>query len=412
MVAPMETNADRRAHTPWREGLLLFALSFSIHAFLLTKVPEQWVRPHTRWEAQSIAVSLAETGRFADPYMLPTGPTAHLPPIPPALFGLIYRILGLTLAAGYVAWIVNIVFDAAVCGMLPWLARQVGLPLRGGVLAGLACALIPRWPGHGEGLTALALCLLMAAFVRRWTTERSTPAGSLFLGVGGGVAFHIQPAVLPVMLGWMAVELWWRSDRKKWLHAAWMVVGMIAACLPWGIRNYRTFDAVFFVRSNFGLELRMGNHEGAVAAMDVMDTLGEHLHPRTHEGEARKVQQMGEVVYMRQAGREAIDWIRANPGTFARLTASRAVHWWFGPLHDAPMALAVTAVTLLALFGASRAFPSLAGAQRAALLVPLLTYPLVYYVVAYMPRYREPVDWIFLLLAGAALVPRPRRAGS
>ncbi len=63
----------------------------------------------------------------------------------------------------------------------------------------------------------------------------------------------------------------------------------------------------------------------------------------------------------------------------------------------------VTALTLLALLGAWLTFPSLAVPQRAALLIPLVTYPLIYYVVAYMPRYREPVNWIFLLLAGAAV---------
>ena len=36
------------------------------------------------------------------------------------------------------------------------------------------------------------------------------------------------------------------------------------------------------------------------------------------------------------------------------------------------------------------------------MLIPLITFPLVYYVVIYMPRYRVPLDWILLLLAGAA----------
>jgi len=35
--------------------------------------------------------------------------------------------------------------------------------------------------------------------------------------------------------------------------------------------------------------------------------------------------------------------------------------------------------------------------------MPLVCYPLVYYVVIYMPRYRWPLDWILLLLAGAAV---------
>ncbi len=201
----------------------------------------------------------------------------------------------------------------------------------------------------------------------------------------------------------MAFELWWSEGRRKWLLAALMTFGVILACLPWGWRNYRTFDAVFFIRSNLGLELRMGNHEGAAAAMDVMDRRQEHRHPRTHEGEALRVRELGEVAYMRGAGREALDWIEAHPGRFIGLTASRVVHWWLGPLYDPPGAFLITALSVLALLGAGLSFPSLAVPQRAALLIPLATYPLIYYVVAYMPRYREPVNWIFLLLAAAAV---------
>ncbi len=400
---PLRAALDWLARKPWRASLIIFVLSFSIQSFYLTKVSERYIRPHTRWELQAVAVSLAETGRFADPYMIPTGPTAHLPPIPPGIVGLIYKLFGLTLTAGYIAWLVSIAFYAAVWAMLPWLARRVGLGGQIGVLAGLAGALMPRWPGHGEGLTAIALGLLMVAFVGRWTSGRGISGGSLLLGVAGGVAFHVQPVLLPVVLGWMAFELWWSEDRRKWLFAGLMTLGMILACLPWGWRNYRTFDAVFFIRSNLGLELRMGNHEGAAAAMDVMDRRQEHIHPRTHEAEARLVRELGEVAYMRQAGREALDWIKTHPGTFVGLTASRVVHWWLGPLYYPPGAFMVTALTLLALLGAWLTFPSLAVPQRAALLIPLVTYPLIYYVVAYMPRYREPVNWIFLLLAGAAV---------
>ena len=32
-----------------------------------------------------------------------------------------------------------------------------------------------------------------------------------------------------------------------------------------------------------------------------------------------------------------------------------------------------------------------------------MTFPLVYYVVAYLPRYRVPIDWILYLLAGKAV---------
>ncbi|MGB5889954.1 MAG: hypothetical protein WBH75_08255, partial [Thermoanaerobaculia bacterium] len=53
--------------------------------------------------------------------------------------------------------------------------------------------------------------------------------------------------------------------------------------------------------------------------------------------------------------------------------------------------------------GAWRTLPGMTHPQRAALMTPLICYPLIYYIVAYMPRYRVPLDWILLLLAGAAV---------
>ena len=182
------------------------------------------------------------------------------------------------------------VWNTLVTVMLPWLAGSMGLGGGVGVIAGVVGALIPRWPGHGEGLTALALGLLMVAFVRRWTSGRRRLVDSLLLGVACGIAFHIQPALLPVVLGGVAFELWWSVKPRKWLHSSLVTLGIFLACLPWGWRNYQTFDAVFFIRSNFGLELRMGNHDGATATMDGMDQQRDHIHPRIHEAEARKVE--------------------------------------------------------------------------------------------------------------------------
>lgn len=103
------------------------------------------------------------------------------------------------------------------------------------------------------------------AFLRRWTRKEPSRLGSILLGIGSGVAFHVQPALVLVVLGWLVFELWWRRRLRPWAQAGLVTLGMILACLPWGWRTYRTFDAVFFVRSNLGLELRMGNHDGAAA---------------------------------------------------------------------------------------------------------------------------------------------------
>jgi len=396
----------------WTSGLLPFGLSLLVYLFLLTKLPREAVEPTTQWEAPAIAISLARTGTFADPFALPTGPTAHLPPLAPAIDGVIYALVGVTTAGGYVVWIVSGLIWALLAGLMPWLAERIGLGRRAGLLAGAVGALVPRWHGHGENLAALGLALIVAAFAARWRSDRRTPLSSFGLGLLCGVACHAQPALLTVVVALLVFELWRRA--RSWRSTGLIVLGFLVACAPWAVRNHRTFDAVFFVRSNFGLELRMGHHAGADAAMEVMDRTQQHRHPRALEAEARKLQDVGELRYMREAGAEAMDWIRAQPGTAAKLTAQRVVLWWCGPLYDPPLAALVLVLGVLAAAGLVRNWTALGANGRAALVIPLLTFPLVYHCVAYMPRYREPVDWIFLLLASAAITGagRPARGGA
>ena len=364
-------------------------------------IPREYILPHARWEMEAVAFSLAQSGQFADPYILPTGPTAHLPPILPGILGLIWGLFGMSLVAGYAAWLFRIATYSAMYAILPWFADRLGVGRQPGVLGGVAGALVPGWPGHGEALIGLVLGLLLIAFLRRWTSALSSLGGSFLLGLAAGAAFHLQPVLLPVVLGCMAFELWWSRDRRKWTLSAVLALGVVLACVPWGWRNYATFHEVFFIRSNLGLELRMANHEGAAATMEVMDVRQEHRHPRTHREEAQKVRELGETEYMRQARREALEWIRTHPTEFLRLTVSRVIHFWCGPLHRPWTAAGVSMLTILALLGARRTIPALTIPQRAAMLIPLATFPLIYYVVSYMSRYRVPLNWILLAFAGA-----------
>jgi hypothetical protein len=387
----------------WRSFLLIFLLSFAIRGFFLAKIPERHVLPHDRWERQAIAMSLIETGEFANPYILPTGPTAHLPPLVPGILALIWSLFGMGLVAGYAGWLYIIGVHSTLYGLMPWFGERFGVGRPAGLLAGIGGAFWVAFPGHGEGLTALLLGLILVWFLLRWTRGPGVVPTSLLLGLVIGVALHVQPALLPVALGCIAFELWWSRGGRKWAHSAVMVLGVVLACVPWGVRNYMVFEEVFFIRSNLGLELRMANHEGASAAIEVMDRQEEFLHPRTYESEARAVRELGEVEYMRRAGDEALEWIGSHPGTFLKLTAHRFVYFWAGPLYSPLYGALSLALTLLAVLGAVRALPRLAAPQRAALLIPLATYPLIYYIVAYMPRYRIPIDWILLLFAGAAV---------
>ncbi len=398
----MSARSAPRSAIPWRPCLVAFAAALAVRLFFLTLVPRDAIQPSADWELDAIAMALATRGEFADPYAVPTGPTAHLPPVPPLILAGIYELFGITMTAGILGWLFRILTQSAIWGLLPWIAERTGLGWRSGLTGALAAAPFPQWLAHGEALAAVLFGLLVVAVVRRWDTVPSAVA-SLLLGGAFGALFHVQPAFLPVLLGYLAFELRWRKDRRKWRSAAVVLLGAFVVCMPWAIRNYRAFDAVFFVRSNFGLELRMGNHEGAVASIDDPHFRHEPPHPRVNVAEALKVREMGEVAYMRACGREARAWIRAHPGTFARLTLERVAHFWLGPLARPGVALLFAALTGLALVGAVRTLPGLPPPNAAVLLVPLLLFPSVYYLVPWQHRYRFPIEWILFLLAGAAV---------
>ena len=394
---------DWLACSPWRSFFIIFILSSAFNAHQMNQVPRRALIPNSDRELGAIVISYTKTGQLADPYVIPTGPTAHLPPVIPFFLGMIYRYFGLTSTAGYVSRLFVIVNGSLLYALLPWLSEKLGTTRQAGFIGGITGALLIEYHGHGEYLTGLVMGLLLAAFLGRWTKNRVTWSGSLLLGLAMGAAFHVQPALLPVMLGCITFELWWSRSQRKWAYPGVLVLGVVIACIPWGWRNYTTFNAIFFIRSNFGLELRVGNHEGAAATFEEM--LAHHVprHPKGQLSEALQLQEMGEIEYMRQAQSEALEWISTNPGDFIRLTLQRFANVWVGPLHGPKVAAGVFALTILAGWGAWRTFSSLTIPQRASFLIPLVTYPLIYYIVAYMPRYRVPIDWILFILAGAAV---------
>ena len=389
----------------WPSATFIFLTAFLIRYQKLLKIPRRWLAPNPGWEMDSIAISLVKTGEFANPYMIPTGPTAHLPPLHPWLISLIYRAFGLTEQGGFAAYLYMVLTFSLMFALLPWLGEKLGLGRPAGLIGGLIGALSVEWAGHGEYLTGIGLSLLLVFFLLRWKKGEPTWWTSILLGLFCGLLFHLQPALLLMVIGCLVFEALRSRSGKKRLSIALVVAGIFLACLPWGVRNYQVMGGVFFIRSNFGLELRLGNHDGAAATMEIMDqNEEEHQHPRTHLQDARLTREVGEVEYMRLVKKEALDWIQKHPGQFIRLLGERFINLWFGPPYDLSQAWRVTALTLLAIIGIWSYFGSLTPLQRAGLLIPVLTYPLVYYVVAYMPRYRIPIDGLIYLLSGAGVI--------
>ena len=397
---------SRKTRSPVLICSVIFAVGVVVRVWvLLHYIPAEYIAPHTRWEAEAVAVSLATEGTFADPYAVPTGPTAHVAPAWPFLLHLVYRGLGLTRTAGYVTWAMGIVVYATMFALLPWVSLRLGVGAAPGVLAGFAGAILwIAWPDPAQALAGLAMELVLVAFVSRWSGARPGLLSSLLVGVGCALALHAQPALLPVVAGCMAFELWWRRHERAWVGTTVLALGVMLTSVPWTVRNYRALGAPVFMRSNLGLELRMAFHEGAHADLEVSHQRGGARHPRTSTAEAVRVRELGEVSYMREARDEAAAWVAAHPTEALRLVGQRFLYYWFGPLHDPPVAAAYAALTLLAAVGLVRLMRALSSPQQAALVIPLLMFPLIYYVMSYMTRYRLPLDWLLLLCAAAGIL--------
>ena len=122
--------------------------------------------------------------------------------------------------------------------------------------------------------------------------------------------------------------------------------------------------------------------------------------PVESQSEASRVRQLGEINYDREQGARAVAWIRSHPRRFAELTAARVVDFWF-PEPGAPVHTyyAIWLITLLSVPGivlmARDRMPVVCfmGALWA-------VYPLMYYFVVSLSRYRYPVLWSSLVPAG------------
>jgi hypothetical protein len=386
--------------------IFIFLLACGMRAYSIRNLPGLNLLPSPDRELGAIAASLAETGRFADPYMIPTGSTAHLPPIPPAILALIYYWFGRTNPAGYVFIGLLIATSSVTYALMPWIADKLGAGKQAGFIGGLLGAFLVEleWPTHGEGVAAIFLALMLTAFLRRWNQGQQHPLRAAFvLGLGIGISFHVQPALLPVFLGCLAFEIVSFTAKRNFAGTGLLILGVVLACVPWTWRNYNVFHEFFFIRDNLGLELRMGNHAGAAATMQMMDAQGQSLqHPRLVLAEARQLKEVGEIAYMRQALNDALTWIQANSLEFLRLSCMRFIHFWLGPILNLRDWL-IAAISLVAVLGARRILPGLSVPQKWLLIIPLAAYPLIYYLVPYMPRYRVPMDWILILLAGAEI---------
>jgi 4-amino-4-deoxy-L-arabinose transferase-like glycosyltransferase len=361
-------------------------------------------------EINNISLSVARDGVFGNPYAAKTGPTAHSSPVYPSIKGGIYLLLGSGATGVTACNLLSIFIAAAESALLLILAAYFGLPLFVGVVAGLACALLPieflTELRSYEALSTVMLLGLTAITYRTYQENGFSFSRGILHGLGWGVLALTHPVFVLVMAAWLIAAFFVR--RRNMARAVWYAAGALiawsAVIAPWAIRNYRVLGEAVLFRSNFGIELYNANNPDAQVTFHGYVTSHAHaaLHPSGNAAAADRLRTIGEPAYGRECTRRAADWIKANPAKFARLTLQRVAEFWFPSSSRRFQGLILGAISLVGMMG----LYTLWRVRPEAALLFFLTYatfPLVYYVLNAEHRHSMPLQ-PFLLLSATLFV--------
>lgn len=241
-------------------------------------------------------------------YHLPDGTlTAFWPVGTSALYATVYSVFG---TAGAVVAATNIALGVALVAATYVLARRrFGSAVA--AIAGIAAAIWPMWIGFTTVLSSelpFTLLLVLALIARGderqpWWLRSLLSTALIVLAAFFRPTLLLLVFVLP-LLGWMAH----RSRRRLALELIIALVTTSALIAPWAMRNARVVGAPVPISTNFGVNLWLGNHDGA-------DGRFQEPPPASIGGEVAQ-----DLDYRKQAKA----WIMANPGGYLRLTGLRA----------------------------------------------------------------------------------------
>lgn len=394
------------AHPPVVTGFVIFCLALVRLSSFVHPGAEFPQNP----EAIRIAISLAETGRYADPfYVSATGPTGHMAPVFPLLASALLRLSGPHW--GFALQLTAVVCVALMLSLFPLAAHRLAMDWRTGALAAglwlLATPILyPRFEAQLAALAYLALTLAAASVLARPSLPRAIGLGALC-----ALALLILPTGLPVVAAFLLFVA--ASAPRRALAAAFITAAVL---FPWLIRNRLALGAWVPLRTNFGLELEVSNNDCAAFSFRANFDSGcmPQRHPNTNLREALLVRNRGEVAYNREKLASALHWIRTHPARFLFLTSRRALAFWLpndssdfwasflqpGYRLHGTMNLALLPVSLAGLAMLCRK----AGGPAFLLASWLVFYPPVYYIVQADDRYRFPILWVEYLLGAYALL--------
>ncbi|HWR13979.1 MAG TPA: glycosyltransferase family 39 protein [Terriglobales bacterium] len=353
------------------------------------------------WEMGRIAQSLAEGKGYSSPFQDPTGTTAWEPPAYPFLIAGVFKVFGVyTPLSAIILLTINSAFSALTVLPVFFLALR-SFNLKIAKWSAWTWGVFPYagyWAVKWVWETAITtfLVTVLALITMRLAEGRRKREWALWGALWGVLALTNSSvlSLVPCFGLWVVYQL--HRQKKAWFVPA-VISGVLffAMITPWLVRNHRVFGEPVFLRTNLGAELRFGNGPGA------MGLWMWYVHPTQNKIEFQRYKEMGELAYVKERKREAMAWIKANPGAFAHATAARMTYFWTnapwtGWFMDARNVFFFT-TSILGFMGLILMWKQ----RRRAWFVygaAMLIYPVVYYFVFPHPRYRAPIEPLMAIL--------------
>jgi len=285
------------------------------------------------------------------------GPTSQQAPFYPILLAGAYACFGVGSSAAILAVeLLQCAAGTALVLAVVWLAWSLvpGRPALGWV-AGLGAAV---YPTHLYMVThlqvavwaALLVTLLLAVVVS--PRFRATRRGAIVAGLLAGALLLVEP-ILALALPICALAFW-LGDPRRWTAGAVGRVGLMAGLAavviaPWIVRGWIVHGEPVFIKSTFGYAFWQGNnpsswgtdkvpkptvpamlanHDGTLSGINAAlwearhETLYVDSVALTAEDYAR-LGRLSEPARSRELGRRAWQFVRENPGRYAKLCAQR-----------------------------------------------------------------------------------------
>jgi 4-amino-4-deoxy-L-arabinose transferase-like glycosyltransferase len=384
-------------------GIALLA-RITVLTMVIRSNPTSWFFEQAT-ELAALAHSVTLGQGLSSPFGGSTGPSAFLTPGYPLLVAAIFRVFGSYTHASEVALVaIQALFGVTTVLVIMLVARRL-FGSKEGNIAGILWAISPAvlWlPLVFWESSFSALALITTIYLGLLCVDRPITRRWLTIGVYTGLILLVNPSLMLalvsiiVWMGWMAygASAWQRSGP------AIAILACILVFSPWPIRNLYSMHAFIPLRPNMGYELWQGNRPGANGFFSVA------LHPNVNKSEFEHYASLGELGYMREKSALARVAIQADTRRFIRLTCKRTLSFWTGISNRPTSFLVVGYILFTTLLGMVGFVLLLKHNYPMALLLglPLLLFPLPYYVTHPDARFRLVIDPIAAVLTSYALV--------